>query len=684
MVTTRVKKTLLIILACVGIIAQAMFVMACDVPAVGENQMQQFSSQTELEQTLEQMRSNKSGGWNSYDSGGIRTFGNPFVNGAVMESTDSTMGPQGAEGTAGAAGDDGSVPGTYSQTNNQVVDVDEADIVKTDGSYIYYSAGQTIYILRAYPADQAEIVSKIELDGNPYQLFVNDDRLVVFEYPSYSWYGEYDLYVEDAKHGGSFVSSQYVKVYDISDRANPELVRDISTSGNYVSSRMIGDYVYMVMNEYAYDYSREDINLPQIKVDNDVITVPATDIYYPDIIDESGYGFTTIVAINLSDDDAAPDYTSMLLGASGAVYVSTDNIYISLQKYLPTGSVTQIHRFSVIDGDVIYRAAGEVPGWLLNQFSMDEYNGYFRVVTTSNGLATGTTRTDVITEDGVTTSAPAPIDVEIDSWTTKNNLYVLDMDMDVVGKVEDLAPGERIYSARFMGGRGYMVTFRQVDPLFAIDLSDPYDPQVMGELKITGYSDYLHPYDENHLIGIGKEATEQGRFLGMKIALFDVSDISNPQQISVYEIGDRGTESPALHDHKAFLLDTERNVMIIPVSIAEVYSGNNAEWWNSQYVWQGAMVFDISPEDGIDLKGGISHYSEGLPENYYGYNGGYDVKRSLYIDDVLYTMSDGKMKMNDFDSLDYINQVALEDVDTTNNPVGIDDGIRMPLMPMID
>jgi uncharacterized secreted protein with C-terminal beta-propeller domain len=236
------------------------------------------------------------------------------------------------------------------------------------------------------------------------------------------------------------------------------------------------------------------------------------------------------------------------------------------------------------------------------------------------------------------------------------------MNMVGIGKVEDLAPGERIYSARFMGDRGYMVTFRQVDPLFAIDLSDPANPEVLGELKITGYSDYLHPYDENHLIGIGKEATEDGRFLGVKIALFDVSDINNPVQIDVYEIGDRGTESPVLHDHKAFLFDKESNMMVMPVLIAEVEE-NAPDWQWGHYVWQGAYVFDITPETGIALRGGITHYDDGFEAEDYWYRGNAlnDVKRSLYIDDVLYTISDCKLKLNNLETLEYIDEVELWD-----------------------
>ncbi len=197
-----------------------------------------------------------------------------------------------------------------------------------------------------------------------------------------------------------------------------------------------------------------------------------------------------------------------------------------------------------------------------------------------------------------------------------NNVYVLDQNLDIYGRLENLAPGEQIYSARFMGNRCYLVTFKKVDPLFVIDLTDPGQPEVLGELKITGYSDYLHPYDENHVIGIGKEAVaaEEGDFAwyqGVKISLFDVSDVANPKEIAKYEIGDRGTDSPVLNDHKAFLFDRSKNLLVLPVSVAEIdpsqYPGGMPSWAYGEVVWQGAYVFDISLERGLELRGKITH-----------------------------------------------------------------------------
>src|SRR3989338_2141236 len=202
-----------------------------------------------------------------------------------------------------------------------------------------------------------------------------------------------------------------------------------------------------------------------------------------------------------------------------------------------------IHRIALSSGAIDYKGSGEVPGRPLNQFSMDESGGYFRIATTSqqNQLRDG---------------------------SSSNNVYILDSALKITGRLEGLAKGERIYSARFIGERGYMVTFKKVDPLFVIDLT-PTNPRVLGELKIPGFSDYLHPYDENHIIGVGKETGENEwggiSTKGVKVALFDVTDVEKPKLVDQYEIGEQGTDSEALQDHKAFLFDKDKKLLVLPV-----------------------------------------------------------------------------------------------------------------------
>jgi uncharacterized secreted protein with C-terminal beta-propeller domain len=291
---------------------------------------------------------------------------------------------------------------------------------------------------------------------------------------------------------------------------------------------------------------------------------------------------------------------------------------------------TIIHRISIADGEIQYGAQGSIPGFVQNQFSLSEYNGYLRVSTTIEGWM---------------------VRSYLSSIESQNNVYVLDMDLEIVGSLEDLASGEQIYATRFIGDKCYLVTFKQIDPFFVIDLSEPTNPEVLGELKIPGYSTYLHPYDETHIIGIGRDGEK------VKISLFDVSDLENPIELSKYEIENDDedwywAQSSALYEHKAFLFDKEKNLLVIPVG---------------DYSKESAYVFDISVEGGIELKGTITHDLEvGSEEEYdpwddYYYMGNYgnSIKRTLFIEDMLYTVSDNMVKMNDLETLEEINSINL-------------------------
>jgi len=277
---------------------------------------------------------------------------------------------------------------------------------------------------------------------------------------------------------------------------------------------------------------------------------------------------------------------------------------------------------------------------------MDEYEGYFRIATTTGHIARF-----------------------FEQATSINNVYVLDMNLKIKGKIENLAPGERIYSARFMGKRGYLVTFKKVDPLFVLSLEDPANPSILGKLKIPGYSDYLHPYDDSHLIGIGKNTVEaeEGDFAwyqGIKISMFDVSDVANPKEVANLSIGDRGTDSPVLRDHKALLFDKKLNLLAIPVLLAKINESKYPQGIPpnayGEYVWQGLYVININ-ENSITQKGKITHIentADLIKAGYY-FSSEYSVERSLYIDNVLYTISAKKMKMNSLTDLNEIGQIKL-------------------------
>ena len=517
----------------------------------------------------------------------------------------------------------------YSTTNIQVAGVDEADIVKTDGEHVYLVSGNDVFILKAYPPEGAEVLSKMTFnDTYPVGIFVNGDRLALLGYKYVDTYESY--------YRGFYLDTKtFVNVYDISNKTNPTLLRNFTMSGNYFNSRMIGEYVYFVVSQQAYIIN-DTVILPQVYSNDGIKEISVSGIQYFNTSD-SYYMFTTIVAMNVQDVAEKPTNKTILLGGTSCMYVSLNNIYITF----PKSESTLVYRFQIENDKIEPMADGEVPGYVLNQFSMDEHNGYFRIATTTGHIAR-----------------------ILEQATSKNHVYVMDMNLTIVGKLEDLAPGERIYSARFMADRCYLVTFVKIDPLFVIDLGEPTNPTVLGKLKISGYSDYLHPYDENHIIGVGKETEEadEGDFAwyqGVKISLFDVSNVSDPKQIANYTIGDRGTDSPILRDHKAFLFDASKNLLVIPVMVAEIDETQYPEGIppnaHGTPVWQGAYVFNITLSDGFVLRGNVTHQESGMGI----WESSYWVNRALYIENVLYTVSDKKIKMNSLEDLVFIKEIEL-------------------------
>jgi inhibitor of cysteine peptidase len=676
-------------IALIAIVAIFMLQQESIDPVFGETQLKQFSSQSELNDFLEQGQElNKhlsySGGFLERTLGGIaKGLGAPMMEMAV-DSVSENIAP---------AADD------FSTTNIQVEGVDEADIIKNDGKYIYVVSGNKVVIVNAYPAENMNILSEIKLESNIQEIFINDDKLIIFG----GYYGR---------------DSSKSYIYDISDKENPELENEIEQEGQYINSRMIGDYVYIINTKYAYSGNPEP---PIYTIDGVKERVMASEVYYlphPDV----GYVFTSISAVNIKNGDF--DSEVYLTGRTNNVFVSQDNIYLTYTKYvnyaeysreiaeqvyfplLPgkyddkiekvldssdddwqklnemrkiiddysnelTGNdksdfskellerledfeikiqkekeKTIIHKIKVNKMNIEYQENGVVPGHILNQFSMDEYNGNFRIATTTG--STGRFNSNSL-----------------------NHLYILDEDLEIIGKVEDLAKGEKIYSVRFMGKRAYIVTFKKVDPLFVIDVSNPRNPEVLGYLKITGYSDYLHPYDEDHIIGIGKETAGGNEdfswYQGVKISLFDVSDVENPVEKAKIEIGDRGTNSDALRNHKAVLFDKEKEILVLPIQLHKIDESKYGEKEipenaYGERVWQGAFVLDINLE-GISERGRITHDSKNPKENEYGYvsfDYNKQIKRSLYMGDTLYTISNSIVKANKLDSLDGVDFVEWE------------------------
>ena len=667
--------------------------------------LKKFSSAYELREYLK-ASAQSAGATNSFWMG--RDFA---IAGVGSEMGRVTAIPAAAVSKGEAAsiqGPSGDTATDYSKTNIQVEGVDEADFVKNDGKYIYVIAQNRLVILDAFPVSDAKILSSTVIEGRPKDIFVNGDRLIIFMEDTDTVYGipEYD-YMPRPRN----TMKTAALIYDISNRKNPEEVANYSISGNYFQSRMIGDNVYFIAKDSVYYYN-DFVDMPVIRKGSARIMAP--DVYYFDN-PEQNYVFHTIASINIKKTDSINAKTFMM-GYSDNLYVSQNNIYITYRKNMPVlyyeaqreerfyevvlpllpqdardkindiknsnlgqhekwdkiSSIledtfnrmtekekqkyqedvqkrveeyeiklaqerekTVIQKIGIENGAIEYKTKGEVPGSLLNQFSMDESGDYFRVATTSQ------------------------------FWTQNsniqyNNVYVLDSDLKIAGKLEKIAPDERIYSTRFIGNRLYMVTFKRMDPLFVIDLRDPSKPEVLGQLKIPGFSDYLHPYDENHIIGVGKETAENEwggvSIKGVKVSLFDVSDVNNPKQIDTYEIGKAGTDSEALRDHKAFLFDKKKNLLVIP--IREVMEGQyDSRYGYMQKVWQGAYVFDLTL-NGFKLKGKISHFDD-FEEQYYYWGSPGAVRRSLFMDDVLYTISARKVMMNDLKDISEVNSIDL-------------------------
>lgn len=600
----------------------------------------------------------------------------------------------------------------FSDTNIQVKGVDEADIIKTDGKYIYSLVDKDLYIIEAYPVENAQIINKISFDDYPSDIFIKNDKLVVFGQKSDVFIKENEKIIADSMiWPGPYNNQVFLKVFDISDKKNPIEKRDLKMDGVYFNSRLINDHLYFIVNNYNY-YNNEKI-LPRIFYQNEELNFNCKDdskcfnpdIYYFDA-DYNNLNFSSIISLNVSDDSEDIKSSFYLLPNGQNLYVSLYNIYISYAQYLDeydlesevllelvypklnekdketineinsisekilsssekkqkirkildlytnllslseqenlnkqiTDSITEkhpnlddelettiIHKLSIFNGIVEPIAQAIVSGTVLNQFSMDEYNNYFRLATTKNS-----------------------------SWSkyssNKNsysNVYVLDENMKTIGEIKNMAPDERIYSVRFLGDKAFVVTFKQIDPLFSIDLKNPYSPKILGELKISGFSNYLHPYGENLLIGFGKETelleNERVSTKGLKISLFDISQ-EEPKELDSYTIGDSGSESIALYDHRAFLFSENKNILVVPAILRD--NVKDDVWGETTF--NGFLIFEII-DNKLNLKGKVDHLDGGKLnfDNFLDYS----AKRALYIDDNLYSFSNKLIKVNNLKDL---------------------------------
>lgn len=548
----------------------------------------------------------------------------------------------------------------HSMTNIQVEGVDEADIVKTDGEYIYHLSRGTLKIIQIdkYGYMKQVCYMDIPYHGNGYfnfdqneQIYVDGDRLCIV--------GSGSVHLRESEpdlNGSPLIYSHYngkntvnAAVFDISDKSAPKLVREFITEGRLINSRKVDNILYLMSTHYMDFYS---VNEPCEVVplyydsasayDNKPIPLDYGSMrYFPGCEAES---MLIICGIDIFDNKTEAQ-TSSILGSGNMVHMSRSALYIAKYSYapylriMPTASesasisddiardATTFFKFALDNGYAIYQGKGEADGAVLNQYSLDEYNGFFRAAMTVNTINGG----------------------------NKNALNIFDAAMNLCGSVTDMAAGEQIYAARFMGPKAFMVTFRTIDPLFALDLSNPYDPKVLGEVKIPGFSSYLHPYDENHLIGFGRETEEytttdsKGNIVdvravnrGLKLALYDISDMTNPKELYAETIGGESTTSELQKDPKALLFSKEKGFIAFPVD------------------FQGIVyVFDISP-NGIKLRGQIVPQSSHRSLNAGSWSSVDSIRRILYIGETFYSFTEMGIHANDISNLRLIRFLKYE------------------------
>lgn len=557
----------------------------------------------------------------------------------------------------------------YSTTNIQVENVDEADIVKTDGDYIYSISEDNVIITDVKDPKQPKVVATIqsEDDDIPEDIILYKDKLVVISTKG----NQTQRYYYNNR------MNTVVKIYNITSREKPVLTKSYEMYEPYYTSRCIDNVLYVISSGnlrkeddeivvgYNEDNMEKEMSIDKIKYLKDVKTTKQT----------------LISTVDLNNETADIKLDSYLMNISNA-YVSENAIYLLNQKYnndskIPikllfgfkgvfgledyyemdseSGYYTEIYKFDIKE-NVEYKAKTKVKGKTINQYSLDEKDNHLRIALYDN--------------DG-------------------SRVAIFDEDLKQIGISDNVAKGEKMYSSRFIGDKVYFVTYKTMDPLFVMDLSNETKPKVLGKLKIPGYSTYLHPYDENHIIGIGMETKEiinrnsngkvistTAKVVGMKMALFDVSNVNSPVQISSVVIGDSRTTSAILTNPKALLFSKEKSLIAIPVNNYsqdfEVTSSNNYETminnytkYGKPYNAEGYFVYNINVQDGFKLKGVITH--EKTNATYYYSNS--KLLRGLYIDNNLYTVSETMIKVNELDSLKAVGELKLKNIENVDSSV---------------
>lgn len=532
---------------------------------------------------------------------------------------------------AAEAGDDSNGSGdggeSFTGTNLQEAGVDESDVMKSDGEFFYIARGRSMRIVRASPVDHLAEVGKLQFDDYIKEMYlVGENSAIVLGQRSSGYpmvYAAIDIWPPYLV-GGQAVIYQV----DLTDRANPQVTKTVNLDGYFVSSRVTNGRLIVVLsivpdlaNRSAAEVNRltmADV-MPKMEIEGESRDmVPWESWLYPESPD--GYYMTAVVtldAANIADEVASV----AVLGSAGTVYASTEALYLTDTSYDMSEnyrSVTTVHKFAFDEnGGAQYVASGSVDGRPLNQFSLGEYQDNLRIATHIDPRFI-TIEPAVDGDDNATSISVAP-------EAASNSVFVLGQsggDLVVTGKIEGIAPGEQLYSARFMGARGYLVTFRQVDPLFALDLADPANPRVAGELKVPGFSDYLHLIDDTHIVGVGRSTATSpwgGTVVrGVQLSLFDVSDPANPLAVQQLELGGYGSYTEVSHNHKAFAYLRESGTLAIAATLYpddyDPYSSNPSFIWTPPTT--KVLAYHVDPAVGFTELGRLN---AAAPPSDFGY-----------------------------------------------------------------
>jgi uncharacterized secreted protein with C-terminal beta-propeller domain len=586
----------------------------------------------------------------------------------IMAPEDDAGGLSGATGGQSDTSGVSTASGDHSTTNVQETGVDESDMVKTDGTTLYAAGDRAVHIVDL--ADDMRLLTSLPVDGWIDGLYLEGDLLIVLYTPDTAQgepWTDMALPANDALFGMCYwvpvKIQQAVVFYDISIPAVPVLRKALAFDGRLVSSRLVDEKLHIVQQylpnlppiELTYDGSQSDrdakvnanrlaladIHLddltPHYQVMGEPIGAPQptvfSDQYYRPVGGECGGTITTVVSFDLSSDDLPFTSVGMVADAH-MVYASTKSLFIISQAYA-YGSVDSeratLFKYDLTGDTVRCVAIGTVPGWILNQFSMSEYEDVLRVATTTG---------------------------RVGDWSQVPHNRVLclqqeDKALNIVGRIENIAPGEQIYSARFLGERGFLVTFVKIDPLFTLDLSDPLSPAIIGELKVPGYSDYIHPLGKDHLLTIGKDTLfvpedNMAWFQGVQLSIFDVGDFENPSLQDKVVIGDRPTSSEASGNHKAFTFWPEHNLLAIPIHLYEfeAFQDSRDPWEYGTFTFSGLYVYEVTTDTGFDFKGRISTQP---PSQTYG---SARWTRGLFVDRYVYAVTEDALKSAEIENIE--------------------------------